>query len=492
MSSGDLKHVLNTNRPRRPDGSLHRQGRHQVRGPVQGNATDSPPSDDVWTKLDRIGALAEQMPQTALRSLNHCLDSQLMWVAYTLTRRDAAAGVDGETYEDFQIGLFERLDQLVDQAHKGTYRAPPVRRVYIPKGTGQETRPLGIPTFADKVLQRAVTMILERIYEQNFHEGSYGFRKGKSAQQAMDTLRNWLIRKGGGIVLDVDVRKYFDTIDHGHLREFLKRRVADGVLLRLIGKWLKAGVLEAGQLSYPDEGTPQGGVLSASRRRRRTRAPLLANIYLHYVLDVWFEDEIKPTLEGEAILIRFADDFVLAFTSERDAQRVHDLLGPRFAAYGLTIHPEKTRQVRFQRPGRGQTPDGGAERPGTFDFLGFTLHWGKTHRGGMTVKTRTAASRLQRTITRIDEWCRKNRHGPVPAQCVTLNQKLRGHYNYFGRQGNYYALSRVYRAAQRVWKKWLSRRSRASRASFTWARFEELHSRHPLLPPRISVGVSSG
>ena len=447
-------------------------------GPLQGNTPEPPSSDSVFTKLQRIASLAEQMPQTALRSLSHCLNRDLLMQACDLVRRDAAVGVDGQTYEDFQEGLFERLDQLVDEAHQGTYRAPPVRRTYIPKGTGQETRPIGIPTIADKVLQRAVAMILEPIYEQDFHEGSHGFRKRRSAHQALDTLRGWLYQKGGGFVLDVDVRKYFDTIDHGHLREFLKRRVADGVLLRLIGKWLKAGVLEEGALSYPTEGTPQGGVIS----------PLLANIYLHYVLDMWFEEEVKPTLEGEAILIRFADDFVLAFTNERDAHRMHELLGPRFAAYGLTIHPEKTRLVRFERPDGGTS--GEQEKPGTFDFLGFTLHWGRTRRGGWTVKTRTASSRLRRTITRIDDWCRKHRHRPVPEQRATLNRKLQGHYNYFGRPGNYYSLSRVYRGVQRAWKKWLTRRSRASRASFTWARFEQLESRHPLVTPRIRARVS--
>jgi RNA-directed DNA polymerase len=445
--------------------------------PLQGNTSEPPPSDWVFTKLERIAALAEQMPQTALRTLSHCLDRDLLWYANRLVRPDAAVGVDGQTYEDFQEGLLERLDQLVDEAHQGTYRAPPVRRTYIPKGTGNETRPLGMPTVADKVLQRAVVMILESIYEQDFHEGSHGFRKKRSAHQALDMLRNWLHRKGGGFVLDVDVRKYFDTIDHGHLREFLKRRVADGVLLRLIGKWLKAGVLEEGALSYPDEGTPQGGVIS----------PLLANIYLHYVLDMWFEEKVKPMLKGEAILIRFADDFVLGFTDESDSQLVHELLGPRFAAYGLTIHPEKTRLVRFKRPSGGST--GGQKKPGTFDFLGFTLHWGRTRRGGWTVKTRTASSRIRRTITRIDDWCRKNRHGPVPEQRAMLNRKLHGHYNYFGRPGNYSPLSRVYRGVLRVWKKWLTRRSRASRVSFTWKRFEQLESRHPLATPRIRVGV---
>lgn len=443
--------------------------------PLSGNAADASTSDPVSTKLERIAALAKQMPEAALFALNHCLDRDLLLRACIHTRKDAAVGVDGQTYEDFREGLFDRLDQLVDQAHTGTYRAPPVRRVYIPKGgSSTETRPLGIPTFADKVLQRAAAMILEPIYEHDFHEGSYGFRPGRSAHQAIDDLRGWLKRRGGGWVLDVDVRKYFDTIDHAHLREFLQRRVRDGVLLRLIGKWLKAGVLEKGSISYPDEGTPQGGVIS----------PLLANIYLHYVLDEWFEEQVKPVLAGEAKLIRYADDFVLAFTNKRDAQRVYAVLGKRFAKYGLTIHPEKTRLVRFERPGGDEaSPDGGRGKPETFDLLGFTWYWGRTRSGGWTVKTCTAASRIRRTITRIDDWCRKHRHDPIPQQQATLSRKLHGHYNYYARPGNYYALSRVYRAVLRAWHKWLSRRS--WKAHITWSRFAQLLTHHALPLPRI-------
>ena len=449
--------------------------------PLSGNTPGTSTPDPVSTKLERIAALAEQMPDRALFALNHCLDRDLLLAACIRTRKDAAVGVDGETYEDFRIGQFERLDQLVDRAHDGTYRAPPVRRVYIPKGgSTTETRPLGIPTFSDKVLQRAVAMILEPIYEHDFHEGSYGFRPKRSAHQAIDDLRGWLNRHGGGWVLDVDVRKYFDTIDHGQLREFLKRRVRDGVLLRLIGKWLNAGVLEEGAISYPNEGTPQGGVIS----------PLLANIYLHYVLDEWFEEQVKPVLGGDAKLVRFADDFVLAFTSKRDAQRVFAVLGKRFAKYGLTIHPEKTRLVRFERPRREDSSEDGHPKPETFDLLGFTWYWSRTRQGGWTVKTQTAASRIRRTITRIDDWCRSHRHKPIPEQRATLSRKLHGHYNYYARPGNYYALSRVYRGVRRAWQKWLSRRS--WKAHITWPRFEQLLARHPLPLPRIRVKLRPG
>jgi len=422
---------------------------------------------NVFTHQERIATLARQMPDKALHSLSRYLDEDWLLTACFRTRKDGATGIDNETFEDFQIGLLDRLTSLRERAHSGTYRAPPVRRTYILKGTGPETRPIGIPTLEDKVLQRAVVMLLEPIYEHDFHEGSYGFRPGRSSHQALEALRNWLIRQGGGWVVEVDIRKFFDTLDHKHLREFLQRRVQDGVVLRLIGKWLNAGVLEEGAVTYPSEGSPQGGVIS----------PLLANIYLHYVLDDWFEREVKPNLRGTAILIRYADDFVIACTHECDAKALFDRLPERFASYGLTIHATKSRLARFTRPRPGQP------KPETFDFLGFTLHWGQTRNGSWTVKTKTASSRLQRASTMVADWCRRFRHRPVPEQQVTLKRKLLGHYAYYGRPGNYYCLSQFYRGVLRSWKQWLGRRS--WHGSLTWDAFHRLLVRHPLPLPRV-------
>src|SRR5262249_42692599 len=274
-----------------------------------------------------------------------------------------------------------KLIDLVNGAKSGRYRAPPVRRVRIPKGTGTETRPIGIPTFADKVLQRAVVMVLEPIYEQDFLDCSYGFRPGRSAHQALADLWQRLTAMGGGWIVEVDIRKFFDTLDHAHLRELVGRRVRDGVLNRLIGKWLNAGVLEEGVLTKPEAGTPQGGVIS----------PLLANIYLHYVLDVWFEEEVKPRLRkgaSSAFLIRYADDFVMGFSCEEDARRVLDVLHKRFGKFGLSLHPDKTRLVPFDRPAQKASNDepGTPTRPGTFDLLGFTHFWGRSRRGNWVVK----------------------------------------------------------------------------------------------------------
>jgi group II intron reverse transcriptase/maturase len=319
----------------------------------------------VDTKRQRIAELARQSPEMGFTSLAYFIDINWLHRAYHLTRKGGAAGVDGQTAEDYAGDLESNLQSLLDRAKSGTYKAPPVRRAHIPKaGSPGETRPLGIPTFEDKVLQRAVVMVLEPLYEQDFLDCSYGFRPGRSAHQALDALWHQTMAMGGGWILDVDIRKFFDTIDHKHLWDFLKRRVRDGVLLRLIGQWLRAGVLEDGCLRHPETGSPQGGVVS----------PLLSNVFLHHVLDQWFASEVQPRLKGRSFLIRYADDFVMGFSQEEDARRVLAVLPKRFAKYGLTIHPEKTRLVPFQRPDRQphQPDTGRRESPGTFDLLGFT------------------------------------------------------------------------------------------------------------------------
>ncbi|HWT78300.1 MAG TPA: reverse transcriptase domain-containing protein, partial [Candidatus Methylomirabilis sp.] len=292
----------------------------------------------VSSLQQRIAQLAGERPEMGFTSLAHLIDERWLYEAYHRTRKDGAAGVDGQTGKDYEAHLQDNLRSLLDRAKSGTYVAPPVRRVHIPKaGSATETRPLGIPTFEDKLLQRAVVMVLETIYEQDFRDCSYGFRPGRSAHQALEALWQQTMKMGGGWIVEVDIRKFFDTIDHGHLRAFLKRRVLDGVLLRLIDKWLNAGVLEDGCVTHPETGSPQGGVVS----------PMLSNVFLHYVLDEWFEREVRPRLKGQAFLIRYADDFVMGFTREEDARRVLDVLPKRFAKYGLALHPEKTRLVPF-------------------------------------------------------------------------------------------------------------------------------------------------
>jgi RNA-directed DNA polymerase len=430
--------------------------------------------DFVSTRQQKIAELAKQDPQRGLFSLAHHIDLGWLHEAYLRVRRSGATGVDGQTAQDYTEHLGDNLRSLLEKAKSGTYRAPPVRRVYIPKGTGTETRPIGIPTFEDKVLQRAVVMVLEAVYEQDFKDCSYGFRPGRSAHQALDALWQQTMKTGGGWVLEVDIRKFFDTLDHSHLRELLRRRVRDGVLLRLIDKWLNAGVLEEGRVTVPTQGSPQGGVIS----------PLLANVYLHYVLDLWFEQEVQPRLQGRAFLIRYADDFVMGFTHEADARRVLDVLPKRFGKYGLAIHPDKTRLVPFRSPARSNSNDSDGGSPGTFDLLGFTHFWARSLKGNWVVKRRTAGSRLQRAIRRIADWCRLNRHRPICEQHQTLKQKLLGHFAYFGITGNGGALHHFRDAVQDIWRKWLSRRSRAGPLS--WDRFRLLMQRYPL-PAAIVV-----
>ena len=433
----------------------------------------------VSTRQQRIAELAKQSPEMGFTSLAHHIDLAWMFEAFHRTRKDGATGVDGQTAEDYLKDLPGNLQSLVDRAKSGTYRAPPVRRVHIPKGTGQETRPLGIPTFEDKVLQRAVVMVLEAVYEQDFLDCSYGFRPGRSAHQALDTLWRQTMGMDGGWIVEVDIRKFFDTLDHAHLRELLRLRIRDGVLLRLIGKWLNAGVLEEGSLTFPESGTPQGGVVS----------PLLANVYLHYVLDVWFERQVKPCLKGRAFLIRYADDFVMGFACEEDARRVLEVLPKRFGKYGLTLHPDKTRLVPFERPAQDPprgTPDEG-NRPGTFDLLGFTHYWGRSWKGFWVVKRKTAQGRLNRALRMIAQWCRLNRHQPLAEQHRTLGQKLRGHFGYYGIIGNSLALSVFRSAVERIWKKWLSRRRR--RGFLSWATFVRLLRRYPLPAARVAHPV---
>jgi RNA-directed DNA polymerase len=430
----------------------------------------------VSTKQQRIVELAKQAPPLGFTSLAYFMDIDWLRQAYLRTRKDGAVGVDGQTAEDYAAHLEDNLRSLLDRAKSGTYRAPPVRRVHIPKGTGSETRPIGIPTFEDKVLQRAVVMLLEPIYEQDFLDCSYGFRPGRSAHQALQTLWRQTMDLKGGWIVEVDVRKFFDTLDHAHLRAFLQQRVRDGVLLRLIGKWLQAGVLEDGTWTTTEAGSPQGGVIS----------PMLANVFLHYVLDVWFEQEVKPRLRGRAFLIRYADDLVMGFACEDDARRVLEVLPKRFGKYGLTLHPTKTRLVPFGRPSgpRTEADSGQGDDPGTFEFLGFTHYWGRSWKGNQVVKRKTASSRLSRTLARMAAWCRAHRHQPVAEQHQTLCQKVRGHFAYFGITGNSEALRRFRHEVVRIWRKWLSRRHRCGPLS--WLRFTELLKRYPL-PPALLV-----
>jgi RNA-directed DNA polymerase len=428
---------------------------------------------NVSTKQQRIAELARQQPEMSFTSLNHYLDVDWLREAYRRLRQASAPGYDGQTVADYGQDLESNLQSLLDRAKSGSYFAPPVRRVHIPKGTGNETRPIGIPATEDKLLQRAVAMILEPIYEQDFLACSYGFRPKRSAHGALNDLWSQCMTSGVQWILDMDISKFFDTLEPSHLRSFLQHRVRDGVITRLIGKWLNAGILEEGVLHYPEAGTPQGGSIS----------PLLSNVYLHYVLDQWFAQEVKPRLRGRAFMVRFADDAVMGFEFQEDAEKVFRVLPKRFGKYGLTIHPDKTRLVAFGRP-RGAE----GQRPGTFDFLGFTHYWGKSRRSKWIVKTKTARQRLSRGLKRIDEWCRRHRHKPVADQHRQLCQKIRGHYAYYGMTGNGLWLKKFNQGVRRIWQKWLHRRSRTP-SDMPWDRFVRLMERYPFPSIRVVHSV---
>ncbi len=398
-------------------------------------------------------------------SLHHLIDGEWMREAYRRTRKDGATGIDGVTAADYEKDLEANLDDLQDRMKSGRYFAPPVRRHYIPKADGTK-RPLGIPTFEDKVAQRAILMLLEPIYEADFLPCSYGFRPKRSAHDALNVLRAGIIEQRRRWVIDADLKSYFDSISHTHLRSFLDLRIKDGVVRRMIDKWLKAGVLEEGTLHRPVAGTPQGGVIS----------PTLSNIFLHHVLDKWFEDEVRPRLRGNCQLVRFADDFVVALEDRQSGKRLLDVLGKRLGRYGLTLHEAKTRYVDFRR----RRPYGRhwMASATTFDFLGFTHVWGRSLRGKDVVRQITAKGRFARALKSVQDWCKSNRHLPIKAQHDYLVRAIRGHYAYYGLTGNGKRLEWFRYQVARTWRKWLARRSR--RRCLTWDRMNEILKRYPL------------
>jgi len=448
--------------------TLLSEGAHHEQDLLEGTMTESLRSKHISTKLEQIAKRSREIPNASLMTLAHFVDEEWLSEAYRRTRKDGARGVDGQTAEQYAKQLESNLGRLLAELKSGTYRAPPVRRVHIPKGDGTELRPIGVPTFEDKVAQRAIAMVISEVYEQEFYDFSYGFRPGRSAHQALLAIRKAATKMYGGWVVEVDIRKFFDSVDHEHLRKFLHRRIGDRVLLRLIGKWLKAGVLEDAMLSRPDEGTPQGGVIS----------PVLANIFLHEVFDRWFATDIVPALQGEAIPVRYADDILVLFERESDAKRFLRVLPKRFGRFGLEVHPAKTRMVGFRNPRFSTT---GADC-GTFDFLGFTHYWERSRRGWWVVKQRTAKDRFNRALHRLHEWCRWHKHDSLETQHSMIAKKLLGHYAYYGVPKNFDALERFKDRVIYIWKKALERRSQRG---LTWRTMVSILKRYPLPVPRI-------
>jgi len=422
-------------------------------------------------ELSKVADRAKQDPHARLNSLARLIDTDALRRAFDRIRKDAAVGVDGITKEQYEQHLEDNLKALHERMKAGRYRHQAIRRVHIPKAPGK-TRPIGISCIEDKIVQGALTEVLEAIYEQDFMDCSYGFRPGRRAHDALRAVDAMAYREGVTWILEADIQAYFDSLDRSKLMEMLRSRVADESFMRLVGKCLHVGVLDGEQYSEPEEGTAQGSVIS----------PLLGNVFLHHVLDTWFEQVIRPRLGASARLVRYADDFVIGFQSRDDAETVLVMLRQRMASYGLTLHPDKTRLVPFGRPKPG---GGDSDGPATFDFLGFTLYWRRTLRGGWAVGMKTRKARLQRALEAIGEFCRRHRHDPLKEQYATLKRKLQGHLNYFGVNGNGHAITTVVRAATQTWFKWLSRRSQRKRLN--WQRFNDYLKDFPLPVPTIRV-----
>lgn len=419
-------------------------------------------------RLSRIAERASKDKSCVFIQLNRHIDLELLREAYLRVNKDSAAGISGETAREYGVDLEVNLKNLYGRLRNGTYRIPEIRRVWIDKEDGSK-RALGLPETEDKIVQKAIAMLLGAVYEQDFHEFSYGFRPGRSAHGALREVRTNCLEKSSQWIVDIDISKFFDTIDHGALMRIVQSRVNDGVLLKYIAGWLKTGVVEGGVTEYPEEGTPQGGVIS----------PLLANIYLHHVLDEWFVTEVQPRMKGKTWLVRFADDLVIGCEREDDARKILEVLPKRMGKYGLKLHGTKTKLVYFEQPSSEEE----AKSRGTFTFLGFTHYWGKTRYRRWTIKRKIAAKRVKRTMKNLWNWCKTNRHQGVQDQHRKLCQKLRGWYQYYAIPCNYEIMSSVRDRTRRMWHYWLSRRSSAS--YILWEKFGALLERFPLPKPRI-------
>jgi len=413
----------------------------------------------------QIAERARKFKGEALHSLYNFIDAPLLQESYEKLNKKSAKGVDGKTWQQYGLEFPERRESLLEEFKSGRYRAPAIRRVYIPKDKHGQ-RPLGIATMEDKVLQASVRKVMEPIYEEEFKEFSYGFRPGRSQHQAIDYMSGQVSFQGMHYIIDADIKDYFGSIKHGILREFLDKRVKDGVIRKIIDKWLKAGVMERGNISYPEEGTQQGSVIS----------PLLSNIYLHYVLDEWFSEEIQPLLKGKSFMVRYADDSVLGFSDKSDAENVMKVLPKRFAKYGLTLHPEKTKLIDLN------SQRGGSDR--SFDFLGFTHYLGRSRKGLKVLKRKTSSNRLTRAIVNISKFIKLNRHMKLRELIAAINIKLRGHYSYYGITYNYYSLSRFRFEVVRSLYKWLNRRG--GKRKWNWSKLTILVEQwYPLVKPLI-------
>ena len=435
----------------------------------------------VNDRLDRITLRAEGNNAATFNNLFSLLNYELLFYAFRKLKRNKAPGVDGQSVDDYEEDLRGNLQSLEDRIHRGSYRPQSSLRRDIPKGDGK-TRPLGIACVEDKIVQRAIVMVLERIYEVDFSESSYGYRPKRSCHQALAELGERIHRQRVNFVLDADIKGFFNNVDHGQLIELLSRRVKDQRLLRLITKLLKSGVLIDNQRYDTDEGVAQGSVLS----------PLLANVYLHYVLDEWFEQQVTPRLRGRASIIRFADDFVCTFEKESDAKRFREVLVKRLGRYSLELAEEKTKLIRFGRFASRDSQRYGEGSPGTFVFLGFMHYCGLSRAGKFKLKRRTAAKRFRSKLADLKSWFRSKLTTPIAEVWASLERKLRGHFGYFHVNDNWKMLMKYHAAARRLAFRWMRRRSHKG-GQLSWESFQLYLDRHPLpMPGRLKDLIAMG
>src|SRR5665811_394305 len=423
------------------------------------------------SELGRVRRVAATDKEARFSALLHHVDVDRLRMAYFALRPKAAPGVDGVTWEDYGVDLEENLRDLHARVHRGAYRARPSRRVYIPKPDGR-LRPLGVAALEDKILQRAVVEVLNAVYEEDFLGFSYGFRPGRSPHDALDALSVGIVRKKVNYVLDADIRDFFTRLDQGWLERFLEHRIADKRVLRLIQKWLRAGVIEDGEWSKTEEGTAQGASVS----------PLLSNVYLHYVFDLWADQWRRRNARGDVILTRFADDYVAGFEHREDAEQFLADLRERFAEFGLELHPEKTRLIEFGRFAAENRARRGDRKPETFEFLGFTHICAKTQNGRFKLKRVTSKKKMHAKLKSVKAEMRKRMHHPIPEQGHWLARVLQGHFNYYAVPDNSEALHGFRRRLIRLWLQALRRRSQKDR--LTWKRMLDLETRW-LPEPRI-------
>lgn len=444
-----------------------------ARPPRDSDRTPSAPSGGsaVINRLDRIHQRAKSHPEEVFNNLFSLLSEELLWYAFRRLKQGKAPGVDGVTLEAYEANLRDNLRDLLRRLHRGSYRPRPSLRKNIPKGNGK-TRPLGIACVEDKLVQRAVVMILEQIYEVDFFDNSYGFRPERSCHQALSVLGQNIATRKVNWISDADIKGFFDNVCHERLEELLRIRVSDPRLLSLIRRFLKAGVMIEGLRFATEDGVPQGASLS----------PLLANVYLHYVLDQWFDRDVKPRLDGEAYLIRYADDFIVCFELDSDAQRYQAVLPKRLARFSLEVAEEKTKLIRFGRFARRDCRRLGASAPSTFDFLGFTHYCGSSRAGRFKLKRKTSTKKLRIKLLDLKRWFWKQLETSIDEMWRTLNAKLRGHYQYYGINDNWPLLMVFRDHARRMAKRHLSRRSQHSYLS--WAKFNDFLRANPLANPK--------